>query len=212
LFLQPVPASPSFVLLSLLPSYFSTPVVPEEKKGEKERKREGERRKVVPPSPPVGTMLNWRLSTVEEVQLEDFATKGFLPPKAVTHWRAPPAEHEELRPEAGEIVSFLVFHEHGLRYPAPPFLLRLLNEWEVELQHLNPNGVPHIVGFITLCEGFLGIDPHVNLLRIFFLQLSPIGKEGPEARTGLGLRPTKEGSSIGRLPGVHPRGLEPGVA
>jgi hypothetical protein len=40
-------------------------------------------------------------------------------------------------PEPSEIVSFLAFHERALGYPAHPFLLGLLNEWEVELQHLN---------------------------------------------------------------------------
>jgi hypothetical protein len=49
-------------------------------------------------------------------------------------------EHEELQPEAGEIMSFLAFHECGLGYPVHLFLLGLLNEWEVELQHLNLNG------------------------------------------------------------------------
>jgi hypothetical protein len=32
----------------------------------------------------------------------------------VAHWKAPPAEHEEPQPEAGEIVSFLALHERGL--------------------------------------------------------------------------------------------------
>jgi hypothetical protein len=76
-------------------------------------------------------------------------------------------EHEEPQPEADEIVSFLVFHERGLGYPAQPFLLGLLNEWEVELQHLNPNGLVHIAGFIMLCDGFLGIDLHANLFLTF---------------------------------------------
>jgi hypothetical protein len=33
---------------------------------------------------------------------------------------------------------------------------------------LNPNGIQHIVAFIVLCEGFLGIDPHFKLWRYFF--------------------------------------------
>jgi hypothetical protein len=79
----------------------------------------------------------------------------------------PPVEHEEPQPEADEIVNFLAFHERGLVYPTH-HLLGLLNEWVLELQHLNPNRVLHIVGFIMLCEGFLGIDPHTNLFRAFF--------------------------------------------
>jgi hypothetical protein len=50
---------------------------------------------------------------VEEAQLEDFKANKLLPPK-VAHWKAPPAEHEEPQPEAGEIVSFLALHERGL--------------------------------------------------------------------------------------------------
>jgi hypothetical protein len=105
---------------------------------------------------------------VEESQLEDFTIMGQLLPKVVAHWRAPPAEHEEPHPEHNEIVSFLAFHERGLGYSEHPFLLGLLNEWEVELQHLNPDGVLHITGFFTLYEGFLGIDSHANLFQAFF--------------------------------------------
>jgi hypothetical protein len=54
------------------------------------------------------------------------------------------AEHKELHLEDDEIVSLLAFHERGLRHLAHPFLLSLLNEREVELQHLHPNGVLHI--------------------------------------------------------------------
>jgi len=31
------------------------------------------------------------------------------------------------------------------------------------LQHLNPTGVLHIAGFITVYEAFLGMEPHVDL-------------------------------------------------
>ncbi|RLN19608.1 putative retrotransposon protein [Panicum miliaceum] len=109
-----------------------------------------------------------RSSTVTEDRLQDFTENGLLPQKAVVHWRAPLAEHEEPQPEADQIVSFLAFHERGLGYPGHLFLRGVLNKWEVEPQHLNPNGVLHIAGFVTLCEGFLRIDPHANLFRAFF--------------------------------------------
>jgi hypothetical protein len=72
-------------------------------------------------------MSPWRPSIVVEAQLEDFVVKGLLPPRAVAHWRAPPVEHEEPQLKASEIVSFLAFHEHELRYPMHLFLLGLLN-------------------------------------------------------------------------------------
>ena len=48
------------------------------------------------------------------------------------------------------------------------FLRRLLNEWGLDLQHLNPTGVLHIVGFVNVCEAFLGMEPHMDLFQLFF--------------------------------------------
>ena len=78
--------------------------------------------------------------------MKAFVVKGFLPPKEVAHWRAPGRE-DFPQPWLGEVVSFLAFHEHGLGYPAHWFLRGILNEWGLELQHLNPMGVLHIAGF-----------------------------------------------------------------
>jgi hypothetical protein len=50
-------------------------------------------------------------------------------------------------------------------------------------------------------ESFLGL----------LLRASPVGEGGPGAHACRGLRPAKEGSLVGRLPGVHPHGLELGV-
>ena len=44
----------------------------------------------------------------------------------------------------------------------PWFLCGLLNEWGLELQHLNPTGVLHITDFVTVCEAFLGMEPHMD--------------------------------------------------
>jgi hypothetical protein len=51
---------------------------------------------------------------MEESQLEDFGTRGLLPPKVVAHWRTPLVQHDELHPEDDEIMSFLALHDHGL--------------------------------------------------------------------------------------------------
>jgi hypothetical protein len=44
----------------------------------------------------------------------------------------------------------------------------LLHYYDIELQHLNPNEIQHIMAFIELCEGYLGIEPHFDLWRYFF--------------------------------------------
>ena len=96
--------------------------------------------------------------------LEAFVKKGFLPPQEVAHWRVPGRE-EFPQPRPDEVVSFLTFHERGLGYPTHWFLRGLLNEWGLELQHLNPTGVLHIAGFITICEAFLVLEPHTDFFR-----------------------------------------------
>jgi len=69
---------------------------------------------------------------VDETVLAAFAEKGLLPPKEVTHWRAPAGEAFS-RPWGGEVISFLAFHDRGLGYPTHWFLHGLLNEWGLEL-------------------------------------------------------------------------------
>ena len=89
------------------------------------------------------------------------------------------------RPWDGEVVSFLAFHERRLGYPAHWFLRGLLNEWGLELQHLNPTGVLHIAIFITVCEVFLGMEPHVDLFwRVFIERALSEGKPPKTALVG----------------------------
>ena len=45
---------------------------------------------------------------------------------------------------------------------------------KIELQYLNPNRMLHIAGFVTLCEAFLGIDPHMDLFQDMFVS-HPVG-------------------------------------
>jgi hypothetical protein len=82
----------------------------------------------------------------------------------------------------GYIVSFAPFHERGFATPPHPFLRGLLHHYRIELQHLNPNGIQHITAFVTLCEGYLRIEPHFDLWKYFFTVyqaiLSSQGKAG----------------------------------
>ena len=48
------------------------------------------------------------------------------------------------------------------------FLRGLLKEWGLEMHHLNSSGVLHIAGFVTVCEAFLGMEPHVDFFQWMF--------------------------------------------
>jgi hypothetical protein len=63
------------------------------------------------------------------------------------------------------------------RIPKPPsgyrvmflaFLRGLLFVYGVQLHQLTPNSILHIACFITLCESFLGVDPHWTLWKFLF--------------------------------------------
>jgi hypothetical protein len=100
--------------------------------------------------------------------MEGLIKKGLLRVRTATNeWIAPDNEDEPMSLD-GYVVSFEPFHERGLAMPPHQFLRGLLDYYNIELQHLNLNGIQHIAVFIVLCEGFLGIDPHFKLWRYFF--------------------------------------------
>ena len=68
------------------------------------------------------------------------------------------------------------FHERGLVVPPHPLFWGLLHHYQIELQHLNPNGIQHITAFIAMCEGYLGIELHFEIWRNFF-SISLLKKE-----------------------------------
>jgi hypothetical protein len=63
---------------------------------------------------------------------------------------------------------FLSFLFRGLSLPAHEFLRGLLFVYGVQLHQLTPNSILHIACFVTLCESFLGIEPHFLLWRSIF--------------------------------------------
>jgi hypothetical protein len=63
---------------------------------------------------------------------------------------------------------FLAFLLRGLSLPAHEFLRGLLFVYGVQLHQLTPNSILHIACFITLCESFLGVDPHWTLWKFLF--------------------------------------------
>jgi hypothetical protein len=64
------------------------------------------------------------------------------------------------RPRAGFRVLFFAFLLRGFSFHPHPFLWGLLFSYGIQLHDLNPNTILHIACFITLCECFLGIEPH----------------------------------------------------
>ena len=83
----------------------------------------------------------WGRSGITSRHLEGLVRCGLLHPlSTVQEWLLPGDEDEPASPE-GYVVSFAIFHERGFAIPAHRFLRGLLEYYQVELQHLTPNGV-----------------------------------------------------------------------
>jgi hypothetical protein len=68
----------------------------------------------------------------------------------------------------GSVVAFTTFYERGSSVPSHQFLHSLLQYCGLELHNLTPLGILHITTFVTLCEAFIGINPHFDLWMHFF--------------------------------------------
>ena len=89
-------------------------------------------------------MEPWCRSDVTLQHLEGLVRRGLLCAwTAAKEWRLPDNEDTSSSLE-GYIVSFAHFHKRGFTTPAHKFLQGLLNYYNVELQHLTPNGIQHI--------------------------------------------------------------------
>ena len=78
-------------------------------------------------------------------------------------WIAPVADHREPRPPTGYVVSFAKFHRHGLSAPPSRFMRALCHHYGVELQHFSTNAITVAAVFAAVCEGYLGMMPHLEL-------------------------------------------------
>jgi hypothetical protein len=109
--------------------------------------------------------LNWVPSSFDEPDLKKAKKEGFLPAAAPVIF---PGNERVPKPPKGYRVMFLAFLLRGLSIPAHEFLRGILFVYGVQLHQLTPNSILHIACFITLCEYFIGIDPHWVLWKFLF--------------------------------------------
>jgi hypothetical protein len=107
----------------------------------------------------------WVPSSFKESDLKKAKKEGFIPELASIAF---PGDERIPKPPSGYRVMFLAFLLHGLSLPAHEFLRGLLFVYGVQLHQITPNSILHIACFITLCESFLGIDPHWVLWKFLF--------------------------------------------
>jgi hypothetical protein len=108
---------------------------------------------------------NWVRSSIKEKEVKKAREDGFLSFEDSIKF---PSTERIPKPPSGYRVMFLSFLLRGLSLPAHEFLRGLLFVYGVQLHQLTPNSIHYIACFVTLCESFLGIEPHFLLWRSIF--------------------------------------------
>ncbi|KAE8791440.1 hypothetical protein D1007_34129 [Hordeum vulgare] len=113
-----------------------------------------------------------------------------LPPPASQVLVRIPGTETAPTPIAGEVV---VFNEHfyrGFGLPASSFFSEWLHFFGLQSHHLALNAILQMSAFVVLCEGFLGIEPRLDLWRsLFFFKQQSIAMEKSEVEKQAGPRP-----------------------
>jgi hypothetical protein len=131
----------------------------------------------------------------DENEIWKLIASHFLPNREVLQWH-PAADEDIPTPNTNEIVGFTSFFQHGFGLPAYDFLRGLLNHYQIELVHLNPNSILQISVFVHLCEAYLGIQPNFPLFKnYFFLKYQP-SATNQKVIGGVGLQTHPRGSFL----------------
>jgi hypothetical protein len=109
----------------------------------------------------------------DESEILKLVENRFLLDRAVLQWLSAKGEGIPT-PNMKQIMVFSSFFQWGFGLPAYDFLRGLLQHYQIELVHLNPNSILQIAVFVHLCEAFLGIPPSFPLFKnYFFLKYQP---------------------------------------
>jgi hypothetical protein len=108
---------------------------------------------------------SWVPSTIAQKEVEKATMDGLISSSDSINF---PSTERIPQPPSDYRVMFLAFLFRGLSLPAHEFLCGLLFVYGVQLHQLTPNSILHIACFVTLCESFLGIEPHFLLWRSIF--------------------------------------------
>jgi hypothetical protein len=138
---------------------------------------------------------SWPASEVTQEYLQNPVHKGYMTVAEFATYLMPvdPASPTLVN---GFIVVCAAFYEWGFRAPMHQFRRSLLQPYGLELHHLTPSRILHMVVFVTLCEAYIGIEPPLNLWSHFFwIQLwqdlgagaVSVGSVDVSIRSGLGV-------------------------
>jgi hypothetical protein len=133
------------------------------------RKNQNSATVVIPPIDPNSQLpfAGNHMSVVSESDLLRLVDVGVLPSKVLCSWwicRGVTVPTEDTH----ESVVYVHFLIRDLALPISPFFHGLLDFYNLNPTHLNPNSILQISIFVHLCEAYLGILPHLGLWKYLY--------------------------------------------
>jgi hypothetical protein len=110
----------------------------------------------------------WVESVSDEAALNRLMVHGVLPNRAIAAWR-PVAGESFPTPFGDELVVFEDYFFRAFGVLIHPFLHGMIDYYAISLFNLSSNSILHVSVFIHFCEAYLGILPHFDLFRHFFV-------------------------------------------
>ena len=74
-----------------------------------------------------------------------------------------PQDEQEPRPEGAECVVFFPHFKRELGLPTSDFFRESLDFFRLHPHHLRADAIVQLSGFVMLYEGYLGIEPTIDL-------------------------------------------------
>ena len=138
---------------------------------------------------------DWDGSNVHDDHVEFLRNTRRLPSADKVEVRFAPAKEITPEPQEGERVVFRSHFLRGVGLPVSAFFRSWLEFYQLQPHHLTPNAVVLLSAFVTLCEGYLGVLPTLELWGEFFqsklgtrmqgvrLRLAPSSRRGGRSPT-----------------------------
>ena len=114
-------------------------------------------------APPPVRSGTWDGSEVHDDHIDFLHQTRRLPSKDYVKVRLAPEREISPVPEEGERVIFRSHLMRGLGLPVSGFFRSFLGFHGLQPHQLTPNTVVLLAAFATLCEGFLGVLPTIEL-------------------------------------------------
>ena len=127
---------------------------------------------------------DWDGSNVHEDHVEFLRKTRRLPGADKVRVRLAPEKEITPEPEEGERVVFRSHFLRGIGLPASAFFRSFLEFYQLQPHHLTPNTVVLLSAFVTLCEGYLGVLPTLELWGEFFQSKLGTCMQGVPAQSG----------------------------